>query len=112
MEVDQTTTDKIMHGTTSMGYRQKSGRAYGQFTNANSHEVRMNFGFFNFIFCGDSKFATHTVDTSLLVINPSTGLPLENGIGGIDTGGSPFGADLFSYQNDSFLEGWTSNPSD
>ena len=30
------------------------------------------------------------------VINPATGLPMINGIGGVDVAGNPYGADLSS----------------
>lgn len=33
-------------------------------------------------------------------INPATGLPMnDNGYGGVDVGGSPWGSDIHSYHN-------------
>lgn len=40
------------------------------------------------------------------VVNPATGLPmLDNGSGGVDVGGSPFGTDIHHH------EPWTPSPS-
>ncbi len=46
------------------------------------------------------------------VINPATGLPmLDNFLGGVDAGGSPFGVDLHQSSMDSFSS-MDSNPWD
>lgn len=73
----------------------------------------MNFDFLKFIFAGDDNTGAHTVDTPLTVINPSTGLPMvEDEMGGVDVGGSPFGMDIHSYMSDSFTDSIGSNPWD
>ena len=71
----------------------------------------MNFTFWNFIFGGDDTAAIHTVDTPMTVVNPSTGLPMENDMGGVDVGGSPYGTDIHHTCMDSF-NSMDSNPWD
>ena len=44
----------------------------------------------NLLFCDIDGFS------SVPEINPATGLPMIDGIGGVDVGGSPFGTDLHS----------------
>jgi hypothetical protein len=71
----------------------------------------MNFNFLNFIFGGGDGAAAGPAEVPMTVTNPSTGLPMvENGIGGIDVGGSPFGMDVHSSMSDSFADCISSNP--
>jgi len=73
----------------------------------------MNFDFLKFVFAGDDNSGLHIGDTLLTVINPSTGLPmLDDGMGGVDVGGSPFGVDVHSNMSDSFTYSMDSNPWD
>ncbi len=73
----------------------------------------MHFDFLKFLFGGDDNAAPSTADVPLTVINPSTGLPmLDDGIGGVDVGGSPFGMDVHSDMSDSFTGIIDSNPWD
>lgn len=37
---------------------------------------------------------------------------MENGMGGVDVGGSPFGMDIYSSTNDCFTDNFGSNPWD
>lgn len=51
-------------------------------------------------------------DVSSTTINPATGLPMiDDGMGGLDVGGSPFGMDIHS-NTDSFGGSLSSNPWD
>ena len=73
----------------------------------------MNFDFLRCIFAGDDNAPIHTADTPLTAINPTTGLPmLDNGLGGVDVGGSPFGMDVHNAMCDGFTGGMDSNPWD
>lgn len=57
----------------------------------------MNFNFLKNMFSGDDSASPIPVDMPLSVFNPATGLPMiDNGMGGVDVGGSPFGMDLDS----------------
>ena len=46
-------------------------------------------GLFKWLFGTSDQSTTSTTD-----INPATGLPMTNGIGGVDVGGNPYGVDL------------------
>lgn len=73
----------------------------------------MNFDFLKNMFSGDDYAASQIADTAMTVINPSTGLPmLDDGMGGVDAGGSPFGMDIHSSLSDSFMDDMGSNPWD
>ena len=73
----------------------------------------MNFDFLKNMFFGDGHGAIQPMDTPTTVINPSTGLPmLDDGMGGVDVGGSPFGMDIHSGVSDNFSDNLSSNPWD
>lgn len=65
----------------------------------------MNFDFLRFMFAGDDNVSAQIVDTPLTVINPATSLPMvENGMCGLDIGGSLFGMDNHSSLTDSPMD--------
>lgn len=73
----------------------------------------MNFNFLNLIFGGGDGAAAGQSEVPLTVTNPSTGLPMvENGVGGIDVGVSPFGLDVHSHIDASYMDSMGSNPWD
>lgn len=54
----------------------------------------------NWLFGGDSMPGTDPASVGSMDINPATGLPMVNGCGGFDVGGSPFGMDVNSHIRD------------
>lgn len=63
-----------------------------------------------FDFSGSSS--SSPVATDATVVNPSTGLPMMNdSMGGVDVGGSPYGIDTHCDTMDSFIS-MNSNPWD
>lgn len=64
----------------------------------------------------DDDFRTPIFDTDSAfanMVNPATGLPMIDDMGGVDVGGSPFGMDLHeSFGTDSFTAGIDSFGSD
>ena len=54
----------------------------------------------NWLFGGDSMPGTDPGPVSSMEINPATGLPMIDGCGGFDVGGSPFGMDVNSHTAD------------
>lgn len=71
----------------------------------------MHFNFFNFLFGGDDNASAGTADVPMTFVNPATGLPMiDDGMGGVDVGGSPFGMDVHSNISDSFTDSMGSTP--
>jgi len=62
------------------------------------------------LFSGDDSASSPIADTPLVVVNPATGLPMmDNGMCGIDVGGSPLGMDIHDTVNDGFSGSIDSN---
>jgi hypothetical protein len=56
--------------------------------------------FWNWLFGGDAMPGTDQACVSPMDINPATGLPMIDGSGGLDVGGSPFGVDVNFHSAD------------
>ena len=70
---------------------------------------RSVFDFFGF----SSSASSASSATDMSVVNPATGLPMmDNSLGGVDVGGSPYGTDIHHSNTDSFSSGLGSNPWD
>lgn len=54
----------------------------------------------NWLFGGDTIPHTDPASVSSMDINPATGLPMVDGHGGFDVGGSPWGIDVHSNTAD------------
>ena len=54
----------------------------------------------NWLFDSDPMQGTDQASVSSMDFNPATGLPMVDGWGGVDVGGSPFGMDVNSHSVD------------
>ena len=47
---------------------------------------------------GSLEVGCEPPDSPVCLVNPATGLPMLNGCGGLDAGGSPFGMDIHHHE--------------